>query len=696
MIANYNDAYKLRLYKSGILNLEEYYNLDVSEYYKSKNKKTPKIIDLSQFPKEIKRTLIDFINEALNSKDKTLQTIHATYIIPLIDILPEIKASGSTSMLEYFEVNALEEHKDLTFIKKLYNFTLKNEEHPYIINLENHKDIKISSFYKGKNNNILRIIDIRQYKSEELKEEIYAYIDYVFNQYDVSIPMAHTMYITSMIELLSVVRDKKIKTLLDIDINELPQKFTRTSTHKAFINVLIKFLGRFYDKSNGFDLDEWDLNNFNLSKERLNESRFRTSIKFDRIKFDTNKILVKKYIWHLLVNTDMAVSTIDTTLSRLTVVLNYFKNKPLDQITRDDVIIFYEWLDEKYSKDNTYNEFIYKSISLFEYLELQDYIDRTPFNIQDTKKNIVYEYKETSIDKYVINQIFNILDKVETELSLMFLTIYCTGMRISEVCQIKRNCLQRTNSGFFILFYSQKMKKDVTNVIPESLYKLLDSYRKSIPKNQENLFISANGTAFQATTLSEKLKEVFMEFDIKNPDGSNYVFRAHDYRHTMGAKMMDRNIPFQFIQEQLHHESPEMTVSYIEYTNKKKIRKMNEFIDIKGEDAPIKVDIKLSDDEAYAEYMRSYINAQMLPNGVCAKPVKLGKCPHANSCLNCSEFRTSLADLSTHKAQLSKIDEYIKIAEENGWVMQVESNKITKQNLEKIIAKLESIESEDK
>lgn len=690
---NDNDKYKLKMYTSGIINLEEYYNPYVSEYYKSKNKKTTKIIDLSQFPKKTKITLIDFVDEVLSS-GRNFQTIHVVDIRPLISILKRIKESGTISMLEYFEVNTLEKHKNLLFIKKLYSFTLKVEEHPYIINLENYSDKKISSFYRGRNNNILRIIDIRRCQSEVLKKEIIAYIDYVFNKYDVSLSTMHSKYILSIIELLAIVRDKEIKTLLDIDINELPQKFTRTIAHKTFINVLLKFLDRYYDKSNGFDLDEWDLNNFKLSKERLNESRFRTNIKFDKIKFDTNKRLVKKYIWHLLVNTDIVFGTIDNILSKLSVVLNYFENKPLNQITRDDVISFYEWLEKTYTRGVMYNEFIYRSIALFEYLELQNYIDTTYFNIQDTKKNITYKHKETSVDKYVINQIFNILNKVEINLSLIFLTIYCTGMRVSEACQIKRQCLGKTNNSFFITFYSQKMKKDVTNVIPESLYKLLDLYRKSIPKNQENLFISITGTAFQAGTFSEKLKEVFLEHDIKNADGSNYIFKAHDYRHTMGAKMMDRNIPFQFIQEQLHHESPEMTVSYIEYTNKKKIRKMNEFIDIKGEDAPIKVKTKLSDDEAYAEYMRSYINAQILPNGVCAKPVKLGKCPHANSCLNCSEFRTSLADLSIHKAQLYKVNEYIQIAEENSWIMQVESNKIIKQNLEKIIAKLESIESE--
>ena len=70
--------------------------------------------------------------------------------------------------------------------------------------------------------------------------------------------------------------------------------------------------------------------------------------------------------------------------------------------------------------------------------------------------------------------------------------------------------------------------------------------------------------------------------------------------------------------------------------------KMNEFINIHGDNAPIKSAVRLDDDEAYAEWARSYINTQILPNGVCAKPVKLGKCPHANSCLTCLDFRKSI------------------------------------------------------
>ena len=157
----------------------------------------------------------------------------------------------------------------------------------------------------------------------------------------------------------------------------------------------------------------------------------------------------------------------------------------------------------------------------------------------------------------------------------------------------------------------------------------------------------------------------------------------------MGSKMREREIPFQYIQRQLHHESPEMTLAYIEYNNKQKIKKMNEFIDVNGDNAPLKSTVKLDDEEAYAEWTRKFINTQMLPNGVCAKPIKLGKCPHANSCLTCLDFRTSVKDLETHKLHLQRVEEYINFAKKNGWTMQLETNKKTRENLIKIIKKLE-------
>lgn len=557
-----------------------------------------------------------------------------------------------------------------------------------ILDLAKHPNTRVSDFYTGKNNNLKKVLDLSNLEFN-VKKEIQYYLEYCFALDNITMKNLHSMYISKLVKLIPVISYTSIGTLKNID-NIDCSNFLSSKPNSIMYLHLKKFIFNLYDTRNNFEKDVWLISNFSLSKERLNPTRNIRTINFEDICNSKNKRLLKKYIKYLLENTDISLSTIISKLSKLKNLLEFLGDKNLDEITRKTVIGYYEYLADRFSNSKTYNEHIYRSIELCEYLELNDFIEMNYFYISDTRKNLTYDYKETAVEKYVINQIFNCLDKIDETISLIFLIIYCTGMRVSEACQVKINCLDKTKQGFFIVYYSQKMKKEVTNVIPENLYKIIEGYRYKIKdKKQKYLFISDVGGAYQAQTFANKFNEGLELFNIKNQDGTRYWYRAHDYRHTMGAKMRERQIPFQYIQKQLHHESPEMTLAYIEYNNKQKIKKMNEFINIHGDNAPIKSAVRLDDDEAYAEWARSYINTQILPNGVCAKPVKLGKCPHANSCLTCLDFRTSIDDLVTHREHLKRVEEYIKLAQENNWVMQLETNMETKVNLLRIIEKLE-------
>ena len=88
--------------------------------------------------------------------------------------------------------------------------------------------------------------------------------------------------------------------------------------------------------------------------------------------------------------------------------------------------------------------------------------------------------------------------------------------------------------------------------------------------------------------------------------------------------------------------------------------------------------------------LKKKILAQSLPNGLCARPVVLGECPHANACLTCSDFCTTIEFLDQHKTQLEETKKIIKNAEKKGWQRQAEMNRRVKNNLEKIIKTLES------
>ncbi len=138
----------------------------------------------------------------------------------------------------------------------------------------------------------------------------------------------------------------------------------------------------------------------------------------------------------------------------------------------------------------------------------------------------------------------------------------------------------------------------------------------------------------------------------------------------------------------MHHLSPEMTLKYAEIDDNLRRKKYNDFINIRGEVAPL-FDDETFEEKAYIKWLKKSINAQMLPNGICGKPLKLGNCEHANACLTCNYFRTSQEFLEIHKQQLKQTEELISIAESNHWEHQVHSNKIILNNLSQIIKSLE-------
>lgn len=440
-------------------------------------------------------------------------------------------------------------------------------------------------------------------------------------------------------------------------------------------------------KKNPYESDCWDLDKMNLAPERLNESLHYKHLYFHKIENDVNKDLVKKYIKYLLTNTDNSVSTIIAKLGIVTKLLNYTK-KPYPEWMASDAEQFAESLKRSSNNKKSIARSVIYMEDFTEYLLLHDLINDSPIKqYHDLTNSGAYQYKTTAPDKYVLTQIFNALGGFQRKyLVIWFLAIYCTGMRISEACQLKKDCLERSDENYFIKFYQPKMKKYVTNIIPKSLYKMIDDYRKTVGADTVYLFPGQRRKhPIQRTTIYEHMKDELEKFKIKNNDGSEYHFTPHSFRHLMAVRMRDEEIPFQYIVEQLHHESPEMTLAYVEYLDKQKIKKMKRFIDIHGNESPITVDVKTNDDVEYAEYLRKFINAQMLPNGVCARPVKLGRCQHCNACLHCKDFRTSVEFIGVHQDQLTRLKKYMVIAKQNKWDIQYQEAKTVSETLERIV-----------
>ena len=62
------------------------------------------------------------------------------------------------------------------------------------------------------------------------------------------------------------------------------------------------------------------------------------------------------------------------------------------------------------------------------------------------------------------------------------------------------------------------------------------------------------------------MKEWCKKYDITCGD---YIFRSHDYRHTIGTNMYDNDVSIQAIRDYLGHKEEDMTKQYLDYLPKK-------------------------------------------------------------------------------------------------------------------------------
>jgi integrase len=190
------------------------------------------------------------------------------------------------------------------------------------------------------------------------------------------------------------------------------------------------------------------------------------------------------------------------------------------------------------------------------------------------------------------------------------------------------------------------MKKEQTNIIPKALYERLELYIKETKDTtfSKYVFQTCNRDWLkQNQSISEKyfrieLNKFIIQNNIIDEFGKLYNIDIHGYRHAIGTQLNDMGVSVFVIQKTLHHVSIEMTMAYVDVKKEKVKKAYNNFIKISGK----KMEFSYDDEKTILDYLKKEFNVQALPNGICALPAKLNKCPHANACLNCDNFGTSI------------------------------------------------------
>lgn len=287
---------------------------------------------------------------------------------------------------------------------------------------------------------------------------------------------------------------------------------------------------------------------------------------------------------------------------------------------------------------------------------------------------------------------------------LLTLILIRCGLRISSACTLPFDCLIHDDQGApYLKYRNTKMKREAAVPIDEEVQSAIHAQQRRVLERfsagSPHLFPRHNGNAggqhsWPTTTYRNTLYRWLQACDIRDEHGRPVHLTPHQWRHTLGTRLINRDVPQEVVRVLLDHESSEMTGYYAKITDKTVRRHWEQAakVNIKGERVRLEPDGPLA--QAQWAKTRYGIATQTLPNGYCGLPVQKS-CPHANACLTCPVFLTGPEFLPELREQRQRTLTLIDVSTSQGQARVVEMNQQVLTNLDRMIGEAEKDVRED-
>jgi site-specific recombinase XerD len=291
------------------------------------------------------------------------------------------------------------------------------------------------------------------------------------------------------------------------------------------------------------------------------------------------------------------------------------------------------------------------------------------------------------------------LDKLtDRRWRLLFPLLIETGLRINDALHLPQDCVVHDqHQAPYLRYQNRKMKREalvpisveMAAMIAEQARWVRDEFSPRavlfprLTRNRDGIHPVHKAVAHTA------LKAWITDCRILDESGAPAPVSLHQFRHTLGTRLINNDVPQEVVRKILDHASTEMTAHYARLHDSTVRRHWERArkVDINGNEITNSADSPLAD----AEWAKQHLSraTQALPNGYCGLPLQQS-CPHANACLTCPVFITTAEFLPQHREQLELTRGIIERAQQRGQLRVVEMNQRTADNLTKIIGGLEN------
>lgn len=456
-----------------------------------------------------------------------------------------------------------------------------------------------------------------------------------------------------------------------------------------FVSKLYSFIdNRYLENIEMFTRDYWDIRNigqhYNPSS-RINSISFK-DIKQVRIK-NNLKELAKYYLSNrasgsaqrIIMNFKRFLRFLnehDYQIESLTVLKVFHVSKYAEYLTR-----FSKNEPSKYKELKT----LTASLNYINYLGIEK-IDQKVLNYKFQARNGNF-YNPNIYTANEMKLIFNELEHLPKVYSRIISLLALVGMRPSEACALKRDCLVKNeNNGFFLRYLQFKTKKELVVPITDEVACIINSAINDsdilIGSPASYVFSRKNNLPVFTSSVATGIKRQFIKREIKNEFGQTLNIVLSRFRPTYATELSVNGIEPNLIRLMLGQSNISILSHYLAITDEGMTSKLKGLIEYNSN---LIKSIGVYDEVIKQEEQLVY----PLSNGFCVQNDVDEICKNSNECIYCPMFKSSLEYLSIYKSQLNRINNNLKVAESEGWVRIVEKCNKDIRKLEEIINKLE-------
>lgn len=265
---------------------------------------------------------------------------------------------------------------------------------------------------------------------------------------------------------------------------------------------------------------------------------------------------------------DKTIKAYQIDLKQFTTFLN---NTDIHNLSVIDIENFIGYLHQKF-KPKTVKRKLASLKAFFHYLEYRNIIEINPFNRIKTKfreplmlpktiplhmvENLLATmYKEYSFAHTAYRKKRTLLDIAVSE------TLFSTGMRISELCNLKNSDVDMHDA--VIRIYGKGAKERIIQIGNEDVISLLKIYEAeyvSEIKNSGYFFTNPNATSLSDQAVRRMINKYCSIAAIE------LHITPHMFRHTFATSLLEADVDIRYIQEMLGHSSITVTEIYAHVT----------------------------------------------------------------------------------------------------------------------------------